>query len=544
MTRPGFVDRLFPDGALLYYEGFFKGARFIQHWTRLERANERELAVSFFLEIDPKPLGQGGSIMRQRCQLVLDPELRPVRYFNEAAGARLAVFVEGAKATVVLPDGARTEVPFGDARWIVEANVTGLDAILYAIAFERGELLAEARWSLFLVNQLLIMPYAMTPAGPGVFTTSHEELVKIDERGVLESTEVAKAGVKIERKAAPPLPFWHRLPDGTRHREQLRYVPPASAAFELQNLSIATARGEVGGTITIPRGGGRHPAVLFLSGTGSHDRHGIAGEIDLGTHEVIDYLSNHGLVGLRYDTRGAGSTPRGADPLDTSLQPLLDDARSWFHYLTTRPEVDPERIAVIGHSQGGTLALLLATGEAPLPFHKLVLMATPGRVLHEILLEQIDHRCREMGLADAARERQLAELREIIDAIRAGRPFEAGAVPDYLVPAARQVAWFKDHLEIDPARLVGEVRVPLLIVQGGKDIQVPPSDAERLAAAAREAGRDVEHVVLPDLDHMFKHTDGPSTLLQYYDTTRRVDAGFLARLAAWLTGGLAGGSAR
>lgn len=527
------IEKLFGGGAVLYYEGTFKDQPFTKQWSQLGRADDAGYELDLYLELDPRPLGQGGQVLKERCRLVLDPELRPRGYGSEAAGVRISLTIDGTKATAFLPDKTKVEVDTGGARFIVESNITGLDALLFAIAHEGGELEREVQLTSFLLNQLMAIPYTVTPRGGGQFTSSYDEVLQIDG-GVLQSTHIVKASVWFRRKPAPPLPYWATMPDGTRPFDLLRYVPPADRSFELQDVSIASRGGEIGGTLTIPRGTGPFPAVLFLSGTGTHDRHGIAGNLDIGSHEIVDHLSEHGYVGLRFDTRGAGTTKAGEDALDSSLAPLIDHARAWLGYLQRRPEVDPSRITLIGHSQGGTVALIIAADRDPVAPASVVLLATPGRPLHEVLEAQIDHQARVLGLTDQQREQHLAEHRELIAAVEAGTPFEAGSVRDALVPAARRVAWLKDHLGLDPAALVKQLRCPLLIAQGAKDFQVSVRDAERLHAAAQEGGLDVALQVYPALDHLFKPCEGASTLELYYDITRRVDRELLGKLLGWL----------
>lgn len=533
MTRHPVFDLLFPDGKPLYFQGVFKDKPFTKQWTVLGRADEQGYELVSYLELDPKPLGQGGQVLKERTRLLLDRELRPRAYASEAAGVGIRLAVDGPKATAYLPDGTKVEVDFGEARFIVESNITGLDALLFAIAHAGGELAREVRLQSFLLNQLMVIPYTVTPLGGTRYKSSYDEELELDERGVLRTVHVTKASVVFTRHEAPPLPFWHALPDGTRAMDLLRYIPPANRTFELQDVSIASRRGEVGGTLTIPRGEGPFPAVLFLSGTGTHDRHGIAGNIDIGSHEIVDDLSEHGFVGLRFDTRGAGSTKAGEDALDSSLGPLIDHADAWYRYLSNRPEVDPKRIVLVGHSQGGTVALLLATKHGLDP-SAIVLLATPGRPLHEILEEQVVHQARELGLGDEQRAKQVSEFRELIAAVRAGKAFEPGSVPDYLVPSARRVAWFQDHLAIDPVELLAQVRCRVLVCQGAKDFQISTRDAERLYQGAKAAGLDAEEAVFPELDHLFKPCPDKSTLELYYDPTRRVDPQFLARLREWL----------
>ena len=104
MSTYRFIDALFPDGQALYYEGTFKGKTFAKHWAVLGRDDDGGLELDFYLELDPKPLGQGGPILKERCRLVLDRDLRPLGYGSEAAGARVSLKIDGDKIKVSLPD--------------------------------------------------------------------------------------------------------------------------------------------------------------------------------------------------------------------------------------------------------------------------------------------------------------------------------------------------------------------------------------------------------------------------------------------------------
>ncbi len=136
-------------------------------------------------------------------------------------------------------------------------------------------------------------------------------------------------------------------------------------------------------------------------------------------------------------------------------------------------------------------------------------------------------------MTDEQRDLQVAEFRDFIDAVRAGKTFSPGEVPDHLLPLARSIDWIREHLETEAADVVGKVHCPVFIGQGGKDFQVKVRDAELLDESARAAGVTAELAVFPDLDHLFKHVNGESKLEQYYDRTRRVNPAFLARLLGW-----------
>ncbi len=384
MTAPAFLSLLFPGGKPLYYETFFNGKQLTKHWMILEKASAEGYFFQLFLELDPTVAGKGGSLVKQRCRLQLDGELQPVRYMTEAQGARAILDFGADTIRATLPDGSRPDIPRNGAEFVVEANMTGLDAVLYANAHEKGRLVSgkEASFTLFLLNQLLSIPQNLTPAGDNRFTSSYGEELQFDEQGVLQSISIPNQGARSERREAPPLPYWHAQAGGTVPKEILRYRPAADATFRLEDVTLSSPRGPLGASVTVPRGEGPFPAVLFIAGTGSHDRHGIAGELDVGSHEIVNYLSEHGMLGLRYDSRGTGST-KSDGSFASGLRPLIDDARACLTYLRGRREVNAGRVFLLGHSQGGLIALVLATEAGEPPIRGIGLLASLGRHMTE-----------------------------------------------------------------------------------------------------------------------------------------------------------------
>ncbi|HTF68986.1 MAG TPA: alpha/beta fold hydrolase, partial [Edaphobacter sp.] len=308
-----------------------------------------------------------------------------------------------------------------------------------------------------------------------------------------------------------------------------------SAKFTLHDVEIEGPVTPIGAALTIPSGEGPFPAVLFLSGSGTHDRHGIAGEIDIGTHEVMDYIAECGFAGLRYDTRGAGTTRHGRDVLDLGLRALADDAYACFELLERHPAVDPRNLFLVGHSQGGTLALFLTAKYGVEP-RGIVLMAASGRPIDEVMFDQLASQGPLIGLSPEQVAAQRKELETFIDLARKDGPVELDAVPDHLRGLVRSRSWLREHLLNPPADLLRSVHCSLLIAQAGKDFQVSPErDAEQLFSSAREAGIDVELARFPTLDHLFKPTEGESRMAQYYDRSRHVSREFLHHMEAWLS---------
>jgi pimeloyl-ACP methyl ester carboxylesterase len=273
------------------------------------------------------------------------------------------------------------------------------------------------------------------------------------------------------------------------------------------------------------------PPVLYLRGALA----GVTAALDapsiavVGARDATGYglaiardlgraLAEAGLVVLRFDERGRGKSEAG--PLGFLAQ--VSDARRALATLLVQPEVDPDRIVVIGHGEGGLRALVLAS-ERRQDVHAVALLATPGRPYEQILRAQAEGPLAR--LPPETREQARAQQKQMIDDLVSGK-----RTPPELEPQAQ---WLREIFAVRPAELVARLRVPLLLAQGGKDFEVDPSaDAEALARAARRAKVKHELERYPRLDHLFKvepDVSGP----ERYLVDRRVDAEFIADVVAW-----------
>jgi alpha-beta hydrolase superfamily lysophospholipase len=340
------------------------------------------------------------------------------------------------------------------------------------------------------------------------------------EGGRLLRSRVAASGLEVVAMSEVAWPAWT-----IAGPPRLRYEPPADGAFALRELELPGRAGEPAlyGELVVPaRVAMPAPAVLWISGTGREDRHGFAGPppVDLGGHEITDALARAGLVVLRFDERGQGRSEDG--PLTFSGQ--LEDVRRAFRTLVVQPEVDPDRVLLVAHGEGGLRALSLAAQEGE-AIAGVALLGSPGRPFADVLLDQGQAALADVPpeLREQAREQQqrmVAELRR-------------GQVPPEL---ADHGDWLRETLALDPARMVARVTGPVLVAQGGKDFEVDPvADARALhdAAAARGKGRPAELRRYEGLDHLFRPELGRSTPARYREPGRAVDPTFLADLTAW-----------
>ena len=265
------------------------------------------------------------------------------------------------------------------------------------------------------------------------------------------------------------------------------YSAPAGAPYTAEDVVVTTPAGlKLTGTLTIPRGAkSKLPAVVTITGSGPEDRDEESTALKgyRPFRELADTLGRRGIAVLRLDDRGVNGSDIG--PRTATSKDFADDIRAGVAYVRTRPEIDPARVALVGHSEGGMIAPMIAESDPKL--RAIVLMAgnaSPGR---EILRAQQVYAIDSMAhLTGAARETALAQSARATDSLAASAP------------------WMKFFLEHDPSAVARNVKTPVLILQGATDRQVPASEAEKLAAAFRAGGNSRVTVrVFPQTNHLF-----------------------------------------
>ena len=252
------------------------------------------------------------------------------------------------------------------------------------------------------------------------------------------------------------------------------------------------------GTLSKPAAasGGPRPAVVLTGGSGPADRDGLAfGIPTLG--ELAGAIADAGFIVVRYDKRGVGQS--GGRPEAAGLTDFSDDQRAAVKFLSGRKDVDPKRIAVVGHSEGGLVSLLSGAKEKRIA--AVVLIATPGTNGSDLVLAQQQHQLNRSNAPDAEKQAKITLQKRINEAVMTGKGLEAFS-PDI----RRQIdnAEFQSLLTTDPARIVPDVRQPILIVQGELDTQVAPANADRLEALARarKPAAPVEVVKAAGVNHL------------------------------------------
>ena len=282
------------------------------------------------------------------------------------------------------------------------------------------------------------------------------------------------------------------------------YSVPPDAPFTAEEVKVKGKGLTLAGTLLLPKNAkGRLPVVVTSTGSGQQTRDeplpipGLEGYRLF--RQVAETLASHGIASLRCDDRGVGDST-GFETLGTATtSDFADDVRAQVAYLRSRPDIDPERIAIIGHSEGGVIAPLVAASDKRVA--AIILMAGPAKRGDEVLRFQFNYPYdTNPKLTKEETDKRHQETDEYLRALISG-----GDVSKY-PPIVRKlnVPWTRWFLQYDPLPTIRKVSQPILILQGGLDQQVTAEQATTLLEAAKAAGNnDVTMKVFPSLNHLF-----------------------------------------
>jgi pimeloyl-ACP methyl ester carboxylesterase len=345
----------------------------------------------------------------------------------------------------------------------------------------------------------------------------------IEEGGTTAKGTLEQAGMTL------PLTM-RRLAEGESVRPRRPQEPVGPLPYAQREVTFTNPAdgAKLAGTLTIPAGRGPFPAVFLITGSGPEDRDETVFE-----HKpflvLADHLTRSGIVVLRADDRGVGgsTSPKGgAETTDD----VAADALAAAEFLAAQPEVDPKRIGLIGHSEGGLAAPMAAAQSERIAF--IVLLAGPGVPGREILPAQLSAILRAAGVDEASIAAQREHQVRALDLVAAGAPAEqvraalrelveaqmrvagGGAEPDAAVVErlvegeGRRLAvpWMRRFLTLDPREALRRTRCPVLALNGSLDTQVVASqNLPEIRRALEEGGnRDVTVREMPGLNHLFQ----------------------------------------
>ena len=317
-----------------------------------------------------------------------------------------------------------------------------------------------------------------------------------------------------------------------------------------------------GATFIRPEGDGTYHAVIIISGSGTQDRNGT-----MMGHQpywvLADYLTKNGIAVLRVDDRGAGKSSLGPDINNKTSIDFSYDVEASLNYLETRPDIDKKHLGLIGHSEGGMIAPMVAARRKDIAF--IVLWGGPGVNGAKILTEQSARALKQQGMdsltVDAYKKLHLqmlnlfatsatrADLDEripgVFDAWKKNQTQKV--LNDLTVPTTNMAdvlktydhlydsGWLRFFICYDPAIALSKVKCPVLAVTGGKDTQVDAAEnLGRIKEVLTKSGnKDFEVKTIPGLNHLFQ-TANTGDVSEYEQITETMSPVAMNIICSWI----------
>ncbi|MCA0395184.1 MAG: alpha/beta fold hydrolase [Proteobacteria bacterium] len=303
-------------------------------------------------------------------------------------------------------------------------------------------------------------------------------------------------------------------------------APAAPAGVREQPFAVGNGERALPGTLSLPAGAGPFPAVVLVHGSGPQDRDQTLGP-NRPFLDIAHGLAARGIAVLRYDKRSR-ARPQDYAHGDFGVDAeTTDDAVAALAALRATPGIDPERVFVFGHSLGAMLAPRIAA-RAP-GSAGAILFASPSRPLLDVLVEQVAAMAARDGTVSAAERDAIARLEAGIARLRAGED-----VPAAEAPLGQSSTYWRSIEAVDPVADAHALGKPLLVLHGGRDIQVTDADWRGWQRALAQSPR-VRLQAYPALSHLGIAGEGPGSPADY-EAAGHVDATLLDDVANWIKG--------
>lgn len=344
------------------------------------------------------------------------------------------------------------------------------------------------------------------------------------------------------------------VPDTHRKQDPVKPYPYTEEEVVYENKEAGV---KLAGTLTLPPSEGPFPAVILITGSGQQNR-----DEEIFGHRpflvLSDYLTRKGIAVLRVDDRGVGGST--GDSLQATTEDFAGDVIAGIEYLKSRNEIDPARIGLIGHSEGGLIAPMVAVKSPDVAF--IVLMAGTGLTGEEIIYMQSDLISRAEGADNETIANNEALMKRIFSIVKQEQNNTVAYEEIHKLLKAEMVnmseeeknlsgyseanldtqikgilsPWMRFFLTYDPKPTLMKVKCPVLSINGEKDLQVPPEENLRAIEDALKAGGNKDYTVkeMPGLNHLFQtaQTGSPS---EYAKIEETISPAALEMIANWIS---------
>ncbi len=332
----------------------------------------------------------------------------------------------------------------------------------------------------------------------GVYHKKKNKIIgKFSQRGIITPLELQRNPVKINRPQEPEKPYPYNSEEVTFYNKK-------------DKITLA-------GTLTTPKNEKDFPTVILITGSGPQNRNEEAMN-----HKpflvISDYLTRNGIAVLRYDDRGVGES-EGEYSKATSKD-LSRDTEAAIKYLKSRKEIDKNKIGLVGHSEGGLIAPMIASNSKDVSY--IVLLAGPGLKGEQLLLLQKKLIEQKSGVNEIAINRSQSIFKGAYDLITSfegndeelknkleeyfNKEFNNQMGENQLNNLIESITspWTKYFLKYDPSIALGKINIPVLALFGKNDLQVPAAENSKVFEDARN--KNIEIVKLDNLNHFFQES--------------------------------------
>ena len=478
-----------------------------------------QLHFRFWQEANYTVFDSRGRVARSISDLICDRILKPIRYDIRTDCDFFIFKFKDSKYTYRAENGKKSKSGVCNANYLLAGNSPPqLALMLKHLPFNASRCFSVSFFSPESLSSLL---YKFTKRADGKLSTNHGELITLDKRGWLRRLENVGQRVTVLR-VRRQFPKWRFSSSTEFNSGQAKYVQ-VSRPEKPKEFAIKTARGTLNGSIVLPKT--EVPLVatyLFLGGSGTHDRYGVGPTFDIGYHELIATLASRGLAGFCFDKWNAGSVPHKEGNLSFGFDEAVSDAKSVCDLLFRHKSLSNLSKFIIGHSQGGLIAIELAR---TLDVQGVVLLSTASDRFELVVESQIKKHFRELDFSEEYIDHMIKVFRNRLC------PESVDLTLGFSVSDGSRKL-LRELCERDPIALIGEICKPLLIVHGSFDSQVPVASAAKLFRAASSTEKTVK--VFHGLDHLFKQSSGIATLRGFYDRRLRVNKQFIKCVGDWI----------
>lgn len=370
-----------------------------------------------------------------------------------------------------------------------------------------------------------------------------EAVAWLDADGAIAALDQPQGAIRFERLASEAVASTEDVaPAATAEQAETadELLARTSSCVETVALEVESTGATLYGLLSLPVGRAAvgAPTLLLLPGSGPTDVAGNSAPLitNSGYEQLANLLGCEGYGVLR--VAKLGIPPSTGDANAATLETYARNAADWFGTVAETDGVDPARLGIIGHSEGGLIALY-AAAEGYIEPDVVVLIATPGRPLAELLREQTIASAERGGLDEDAVAQYARGVDELLDAIRRSDGVSLEITDDLrdnpIAPAfAPAAGLLRSEMDVDPQELARTLEVPTLVAQGLKDIQVLQVDGRRLA----DALPNVLHLEFPDLTHNLVETSLPAEAMLLPGGDSVVSETLVTALATYLNGTL------